>query len=137
MKITVCRDSVCMGDDVFDHTINYEIPENTTYLDVFCDLIRQGYFARVTGNNVVWTMVWNGEDLMSWKTLDSIIFSHIAAEKPIPSPNGNKDKVVFRIRYFSSPAARAKWIAKNFEGREMPKSYRVEYESCRPASLDE
>lgn len=134
MKITVCRDSVCMGDDVFDHTIQYSIPETATFLDVFRDLIRQGYFARVTGNNVVWTMVWNGEDLMSWKTADNILFSHTAAEAPIAATQG---QAAFRFRYFSSPESRALWIAKRFDGHQMPKSYRVEYESCRPASLAE
>lgn len=79
MKISVYRDSVCMGDDVFDHTIQYEVPESATFLDVFRDLIRQGYFPSVVGNNVVWAMVQDEEDLMSWKTADSILFSHIAA----------------------------------------------------------
>ena len=130
MKISVYRHSVCMGDDVFDHTIQYEVPESATFLDLFRDLIRQGYFPSVVGNNVVWAMVRDEEDLMSWKTADSILFSHIAAETPIAATADAGSKAAFRFRYYSSPKARALWIAKHFEGKQIPKSYQAEYKSC-------
>lgn len=133
MKISVYRDSVCMGDDVFDHTIQYEVPETVTFLDVFRDLIRQGYFPSVVGNNVVWAMVRDEEDLMSWKTADSILFSHIAVETPIATTQGQS---AFRFRYYSSPKNRALWISERFKGQEMPKSYQAEYESYCPTALD-
>ena len=30
MNITINRDSVCAGDDVFDHRQTFELPENAT-----------------------------------------------------------------------------------------------------------
>ena len=35
MKIRVNRDSVCMGDDVLPHEIEFEIPEDMTVKDFF------------------------------------------------------------------------------------------------------
>ena len=35
MKIRVNRDSVCMGDDVLPHEIEFEIPEDMTVKEFF------------------------------------------------------------------------------------------------------
>ena len=55
MDMSICRESVCMADDVDNHTRTYTIEPTTTFSDIFLDLIKQKYFPSVFGNDVVWT----------------------------------------------------------------------------------
>lgn len=68
MDIMINRQSVCMGDDVEDHALTYTIGPDTKFSDVFQDLIEQGYFPNVSGNDVIWTLFCGKDDLISWKT---------------------------------------------------------------------
>lgn len=56
MKIKVNRDSVCLGDDIDDHTKEYQINDNSTYEDLFKLLLKDHYFPSISGNNVVWVL---------------------------------------------------------------------------------
>ena len=56
MKLAINRDSVCMGDDAVDHTIQFELPDDAQYEDLYNELKRQDYFPYIHGNNVVWVL---------------------------------------------------------------------------------
>lgn len=56
MTIIVNRDSVCAGDDVFDHRITLELPGSASPKDLFKKLKKLHYFPNIAGNNVVWVL---------------------------------------------------------------------------------
>lgn len=56
MKITVDRSSVCMGDDAENHERTVELDGSADCLDLFNMLRGSGFFASVSGNNVVWVL---------------------------------------------------------------------------------
>ena len=56
MKITVNRSSVCMGDDVDNHERTVEIDGKASCFDLLKMLQNNGFFAYVSGNNVVWVL---------------------------------------------------------------------------------
>ena len=56
MKIRVDRDSVCMGDDVLPHEVEFEVPEDMTVKDFFDFLEMERYLPSVQGNNVAWEL---------------------------------------------------------------------------------
>ena len=41
MKIQVDRDSICMGDDVFSHQMDFDIPEDMT-VEELCSFLAKG-----------------------------------------------------------------------------------------------
>ena len=67
MDMSICRESVCMADDVDSHTRTYTIEPTTTFIDIFLDLIKQKYFPSVFGNDVVWTLFCGDDDLKQKK----------------------------------------------------------------------
>lgn len=75
MNITINRQSVCAGDDVTDHTFTYEINSKTSYSELFMYLINRRYFPTVSGNDVVWVMCCDAEDLVAWKTKENKLYS--------------------------------------------------------------
>lgn len=56
MKITVDRSSVCMGDDADSHERTVVLDDRASCLDLFNMLWGSGFFASVSGNNVVWVL---------------------------------------------------------------------------------
>lgn len=56
MKITVDRSSVCMGDDVSSHERTVVLDDRASCLDLFNMLRGSGFFANVSGNDVVWVL---------------------------------------------------------------------------------
>ena len=56
MKIRVDRDSVCMGDDVLPHEVEFEVPDDMTVKDFFGFLEKERYLPSVQGNNVAWEL---------------------------------------------------------------------------------
>ncbi len=44
MKIRVDRDSVCMGDDVLPHEVEFEVPEDMT-VEEFCRFLQKEIIA--------------------------------------------------------------------------------------------
>ena len=56
MTITINRDSVCAGDDVFEHRQIVELPDNANAKDLFKALKRIHFFPKFAGNNVVWVL---------------------------------------------------------------------------------
>lgn len=56
MRVTVDRASVCAGDDVFPHKKAYELPDGADLRDLLKVLKADGFFASVSGNDVVWEL---------------------------------------------------------------------------------
>lgn len=133
VDITICRGSVCTGDDVEDHTISYTITASTRFSDIFQDLIKQKYFPNVSGNDVVWTLFCGNDDLMSWKTEEDRLYSRFVAGEPaILSVKRWAVDPVIRFRYYSSPMKRAQHIFTMFDGSKFHiwhEGFMTEYES--------
>lgn len=53
MKIVVDRQSVCMGDDVLPHAVEYEVSEEISVGSFFAFLEEQHYLPSIQGNDVV------------------------------------------------------------------------------------
>ena len=132
MDIIIKRDSVCMGDDIEDHTLIYTITETTKFSDLFHDLIHQEYFPCVSGNDVVWTLYCGHEDLMSWKTKENELYSRFITEEPAIFNVEHRDVITISFKYYSSQLKRAEWIFKNFGGQKFHiwhEGFKDEYES--------
>ena len=117
MDIKISRSSVCMGDDVEDHTIIYPIQASDRFSDVFRDLIQRGYFPSVSGNNVIWTLFCGKDDLITWKTKENRFYSRfIAEEPPILSVRRWATEAAISFRYCSHSIMRARYIYRRFGG---------------------
>lgn len=75
-EIKVKRDSVCMGDDVFNNSRSYEVEEGLDLSSVMEMLINDHFFASVHGNDVVWSMNLEvtSQELASYQTKKKLIF---------------------------------------------------------------
>ena len=105
MTITINRDSVCAGDDVFDHRQTIELSENATAKDLFKELKRIRFFPQVTGNNVVWVLTnrTNPFWIFSYFTRHEKLFQSDPALGLSLLDDGSGQ---FRLKYYASPA---KW----------------------------
>lgn len=107
IQIKVNRESVCMGDDVQDHTQIYELDEDATYEDLFYELKRDNYFPSVYGNNVVWILTLQEYPcIFSYYTLFNKFIKGLSVkELKVICRESNE----FYLRYYSSPQ---KWKCK-------------------------
>ena len=141
MDITISRQSVCMGDDVEDHTITYTVNDSARFSGIFRDLIEQRYFPSIMGNDVVWTLLCDGEELMSWKTKEDKLYSRFVTGEPaILSVERRKSAAIY-FSYYSSPIKRAQQIFKMFGGSKSHiwhEGFMSEYESyCIPQAVED
>lgn len=111
VALSICRESVCMADDVYDHSFTYTVDPSTTFRNVFLELIKQNYFPNAW-RNVVWTLFSGDADLISWKTAEDNFYSRfIDEEKPvIHFLKEQATSVPIYFRYYSSPQNRAQYI---------------------------
>lgn len=114
MKITVNRDSVCLGDDCFDHAKEYELPEHATYQHLFRVLKADRYLPHIAGNNVVWVLS---------NERQPCIFSYFTrTDKLFPGPVENRlDKLCeapyhVHFRYFTTPLKWKEEICRMYGG---------------------
>lgn len=141
MEITVSRQSVCMGDDIDDHTITYAIEQATTFSDLFRELIRQKYFPSIDGNDVVWVLHCGEDDLVSWKTKEDRLYSRFVTEEPtILSVKRWVSTAVVYFSYYSPSIKRAQHILRMFGGKKFHiwhEGFMPEYESYHITELIE
>ena len=77
MKIHFTRDSICMGDDLYDNSRDYEFDENATKQDIMPIIKSKHFLATVVNNNVLWILYnTNGEKILSYYTLKDEIIYH-------------------------------------------------------------
>lgn len=132
MKITINRQSVCMADDVNDHTLTYAINSYSKYSEIFEDLIHRGYFPNIFGNDVVWTLFCNNEDLISWKTKEDALYNRFVTEEPTVLKINRWAMTPIYFRYYSPPLKRAQYIFQTFNGSEFHiwhEGFMAEYQS--------
>lgn len=142
MEITVSRQSVCMGDDIDDHTIARTIEQATTFSALFRDLIEHRYFPSIDGNDVVWVLHCGGDDLISWKTKEDNLYSRFVTEEPaILSVNRWKTAAAVHLSYYSPPMKRAQQIFRMFDGKQFHiwhEGFMSEYKTYHiPKSVEE
>lgn len=141
MDITITRESVCMGDDVDNHSITYTITSSTKFSDIFHDLIKKGYFPEVSGNDVVWTLLCGKDDLVSWKTKENKLYTRFVCEEPTILSVKRWRSPTIKFRYYSSPIKRAKFIFTYFNGLKFHiwhEGFIPEYESyCISETMEE
>ena len=65
MKIRVDRDSVCMGDDVFSHQMDLDVPKDMT-VEEFCSFLQKDrYLPRL---DTEWLLRHGGQTVTSYNT---------------------------------------------------------------------
>jgi hypothetical protein len=130
-NIFINRSSVCMGDDIEDHKVTIEISKEITFSELFNKLIKKNYFPGIFGNNVVWALLYDNDDIVSWITKENKLFTHfIGAEPTIYSYENYYKKSIF-FKYYTSPLIRAEYIFKKFDGKHfyiMREGFIKEYE---------
>jgi len=114
IRITVTRDSVCMGDDVFDHRRTYLFGNDATYMELMELILEEQYMPTIAGNNVVWVLHnGNYKDIVSYFSLTGKIFEGLT-EKSL-SEICKEDKML-KFRYYPSPERRKEYIENLYHG---------------------
>lgn len=141
MDIIINRQSVCMGDDVEDHALTYTIGPDTKFSDVFQDLIGQGYFPNVSGNDVVWTLFCGKDDLISWKTKENKLYHRFVTGEPAILNVERWAAASIIFKYASPLMKRAQHIFQQFGGSKFHiwhEGFMFEYETYHiPQALEE
>jgi len=126
------RDSVCMGDDCFDNSRDFDFPEQATWSDIMPYIKQEHFLASVDGNDVVWVLE-NGtnDEVLSYFTFDDIIIKSTTKDS-VKDICGEKNTLNFK--YYSSPQKRGKFIYDLFHGNQYEmwhEGWIKEYEHCR------
>ena len=101
MNITINRDSVCMGDDAFNHKQEIILPEDAQYEDLYEELKKQSYFPHINGNNVVWVLCNKKYScIFSYFTYDDTFHCGLSEKKISNIDDGTH---CFHLNYYSSP----------------------------------
>ena len=103
MKIRVDRDSVCMGDDVLSHEIEFDVLEDMTVKDFFGFLEKERYLPSIQGNNVAWELHnRNGEQGVYFTKTGEIIHSNGVLKDMLEEITGTP---LFVLLYHYTPEA--------------------------------
>lgn len=141
MNIIINRQSVCMGDDIDDHSIIFTIDSSTRFSEIFQNLIKQNYFPNVYGDDVVWALICGEDDLISWKTKEDKLYSRFVTEEPAILSVKRWATSTVNFRYYSPPIKRAQHIFKMFRGSKFHiwhEGFMAEYETyCIPPTVEE
>ena len=65
MKIRVDRESICMGDDVFSHRMDLDIPEDMTVKEL-CSFLQKDRY--LPGLDTEWFLRYGGKTITSYNT---------------------------------------------------------------------
>ncbi|MGM0509446.1 MAG: hypothetical protein ACQERZ_09875 [Fusobacteriota bacterium] len=131
MMIIINRDSVCMGDDFESHELSLEIDENINYEELFQRIIDMKYLPSVDGDDVVWVLTNNNEELLSYVTKTKDIYSCFINSIPNVGNRLKKNNII-HLKYFSSRIKRAERLFKKHDGKKFHiwhEGYMKEYES--------
>lgn len=101
MDIIVNRDSVCLGDDMDDHSKKYFFDNNATYEDLFNHIKQDYYFPSIAGNNVVWVLTTERFSCIFSYFTKTNKFSMGLTEKKLNKLFSSNDEVY--LRYYTSP----------------------------------
>lgn len=126
MKLEINRESVCAGDDTFDHTEFFDMEDCADYEDLFYLLKAKHYFPNISGNNVVWVLTTEQNVcILSYFTKTDKL-SMVSSEKSLKKLCGSSGR--FYLRYFSSPL---KWK------KEILAGYSIDCSFLQPGAWQE
>lgn len=116
MYITVNRASVCMGDDVLDHKIKINLPDDASYEDLYNELKKLSYFPYVSGNNVVWVLSNKEYDcIFSYFTYDNTFSAGLSETLLSNIDDGTHS---YYLSYFSSPEKWKEYFYSGYNNNE-------------------
>lgn len=119
MLVKISRQSVCLGDDMMDNSIEIEIYDNDKFTDIIKKLESMNFFPSMNPYDIAWVLICNGEDLVTYLPKDNIICTRFVTndEPIINSVPRWKNKEIF-FRYYSSYINRAKHIFDMHNGKK-------------------
>ena len=101
MKIIVDRNSVCAGDDVYNHEMTFEVPESLTVAEFFDLVESHGFLASIIGNDVAWILQNQTGKIGEYFTkTGEITHPEVKLKDKIDEANGD---IYFDVRYYSNP----------------------------------
>ena len=110
MKIIVDRDSVCAGDDVFNHEMTFEVPESLTVAEFFNLVESHRFLASIQGNDVAWGLRNRTGKIGEYFTkTGEITHPEVSIRGRMDEAGGNPH---FFVRYYSNP----EWARENSNG---------------------
>ena len=110
MKIHFTRNSVCMGDDCFDNSRDYEFHNQATWEDIMVVIKDNHFLASISENDVVWVLQNSKkEEIISYFTYKDIIIR--CTYKTLLSEICD-EVYELHFKYYSSPSKRGEYIEK-------------------------
>jgi hypothetical protein len=110
MLIHFTRDSVCVVDDYFDNSRDYEFALNDTWDKIMLVIKENHFLASISGNNVVWVLQNNnGEEILSYFTSRDVVVK-CTTKTLIQEICGESLELAFK--YYISPQQRGMYIFK-------------------------
>ena len=110
MKIIVDRDSVCAGDDVFNHEMTFEVPESLTVAEFFDLVGSHRFLASIQGNDVAWGLQNRTGKIGEYFTkTGEVTHPEVSIKDKMDEAGGNPH---FFVRYYSNP----EWARENSDG---------------------
>ena len=101
MKIIVDRDSVCAGDDLYNHEMTFEVPESLNVAEFFDLVYRNGFLATIQGNDVAWELENRTGKIGKYFTKTGEVTHPEVKIKDKMDEAGGDSK--FYVRYYSNP----------------------------------
>ena len=110
MKIIVDRNSVCAGDDVYNHEMTFEVAESLTVSEFF-DLVEgHGFLAAIVGNDVAWGLRNRTGNIGEYFTkTGEVTHPEVKIKDKMDEAGGDSH---FYVRYYSNP----EWARENSDG---------------------
>ena len=110
MKIIVDRDSVCAGDDIYNHEMTFEVPESLTVAEFFNFVQNHGFLAAIQGNDVAWGLQNSTGKIGEYFTkTGEVTHPEVSIKDKMDEAGGNPH---FFVRYYSNP----EWARENSDG---------------------
>ena len=101
MKIIVDRNSVCAGDDIYNHEMTFEVPESLTVAEFFDLVESHGFLASIVGNDVAWGLQNHTGNIGEYFTKTAEITNpEVSIKDKMDEAGGNPN---FYVRYYSNP----------------------------------
>ncbi len=101
MKIIVDRDSVCAGDDTFNHEMTFEMPESLTVAEFFHFVESYRFLAAIQGNDVAWGLRNRTGKIGEYFTkTGEITHPEVSIKEKMDEADGDPH---FFVRYYSNP----------------------------------
>ena len=110
MKIIVDRNSVCAGDDVYNHEMTFEVPESLTVAEFFDLVESHGFLAAIVGNDVAWGLQNRTGKIGEYLTKTGEVTHPVVSIKDKMDEAGGDPH--FFVRYYSNP----EWARENSDG---------------------